>query len=143
MKRFAILAVAAAMVFGGGVASDAKAYSTTDAWLNCTALSGFKFELPFQGSARASIFAFSVDGGPWQYTSWYYTHNASYYQLTGGRWQAIGFGGTLENYGFQDEAMHTVVAWEYRAWSSSDGWHYLGSCQASSYHGGGGIRFVP
>lgn len=138
MKAIGILVVVAALAVG--VPSTARADANTDAWLNCPGLSGFRFELPAAGSARMSQFAFSIDGGGWRYTSWYYTHGLQYFQWNGSSWQQIGVGGGfLPHYDFQDEAVHRVVAWEYRQHSSSNGWHYLGECQASSYHGGGGI----
>ena len=138
MKAIAALVVAAALMVSAP--SAAQAYSLSDASLNCTALSGFRFELPAAGSARTSQFVFSVDSGAWQYSPFYYTHGLSYYQWMGSYWQQLGLGGAfLPVYSFADEVTHSVVAWEYRQNSASNGWHYLGACDASSYHGGGGI----
>ena len=138
MKAIVALVIAAALTVAAP--SAAQADSLSDASLNCTALSGFKFELPAAGSARTSQFVFSVDGGRWEYSHFYYTHGLSYYQWMGSSWQQLGVGGGfLPIYNFDDESTHHVVAWEYRQNSTSNGWHYLGSCYASSYYGGGGI----
>ena len=138
MKAIVTLVLAAALAVAGP--SVATASSLSEPSLNCTALSGFRFELPANGSARMSQFVFSVDGGSWQYTPWYYTQGLSYFEWTGSSWQQLQLGGAfLPMYGFSDELIHRVVAWEYRQYSTSNGWHYLGDCEASSYHGGGGI----
>lgn len=140
--RLITLAVLVAALVAIAAPQQAEASILTDAQLMCTEVSGFRFELPVNSTPRQSLFYFSVDGDPWRTTHWYYTSGPTWKVYAGG-WQDIGMGGGfLPIYSFQDSARHTVEGWEYRYSYGRYTWHYLRSCQASTFHpGDGGIVF--
>ena len=134
-----LMMIVGALALAGLAPSAANANAITDPSLTCTALSGYKFELPANGRAQGSQFWFSVDNGSWQQTNWVYTDGWQTWEFVGSNWQYINWGGAIIPNSFPDEVTHHIVAWEWRAWSNSNGWHYLGECDASSYHYGGGV----
>ena len=140
--RLITLTAVAAAVVATIAPAPASASLNTDAQLICTEMIGFRFELPAAGSARQSLFYFSVDGGPWQQTHWYYTSGLTwmvYRPNIGWQYTAPG-GGFLPIYQFQDSATHTIEGYEWRVVAGRGSWIHLDSCQASTYTwGDGGI----
>jgi hypothetical protein len=97
------------------------------------------FGLPLSGAARMSIFAFSVDGGAWQFTHWYYTDNGSYWHFdpAQARWVGMPPEGSQSTWIVGNR--HNVVGFEYRYIPSTQtgSWISLGSCRTTSFFDGG------
>jgi hypothetical protein len=101
--------------------------------LSCDPIgAGFHFALPvFTDFQHISLFAYRIDGGPWQYTKWYWGDalGGQFYDPGLGRWVEQGMGA----FPGQVRARGRVVGFEYTYYwdtPSLSGWHGLGSCQA-------------
>jgi hypothetical protein len=134
-RRVGLMMIAGTLAVAGLAPSAANADAISLPWLNCTALSGYKIELPANGSARQSYFAISQDYGSWQYTNWVYTDGWQYWEYVNG-WQYVNWGGAWIPYSFADESTHHIIVWEKR---TGYNWRYVGECDASSYLYGGGV----
>ncbi len=80
---------------------------------------------------RSSQFYFSVNGGGWMTTEWYYFSGSNAWYYSGNRW--IDTTGTQQSYFLPGGAV-TVEAWELRYYSNGyTQWVDLGSCSTESY----------
>ena len=128
-----LLALTLAGGLTAGMVGTAAASTMTDSVLSCAeGTAGFYLGFPLDGTARMSIYAYQIDNGGWQWTSWYYTEHGQYWVWENG-WSAYPADSsiTTRNTG----GGHTIVAWEYRydVATRSAHWVSLGSCETSSF----------
>ena len=134
----AAIAVAALGVAGIG-AESARADAMTDAkMIRMQGTGQVAFGLPANAAPRYSAFAYSVNGGDWQYMYWYYSEYGGVWDFSGGYFRA--HYGTPAAY----VGSGSVVGWEYRWYydgSPYNGWVPLVSCTASDFNNTGGLIF--
>ena len=94
------------------------------------------FGFPQEGAGRMSVFAYRINGGAWQYTSWYYTWNGFAWIWDGARW--VDTVGGVASFALAGNN-NLVEGWEYRydPATGSARWLDLGSCRTSSFFDGG------
>jgi hypothetical protein len=123
------LALVAAAAMGVGTAAGANTarapQTADDAWIQC-GYGTVDFELPTDAApARLTSFAYSLDGGAYQYTRWFYSRGSDHYSFD----SASGWGG-MGTYAELGVAANTSVrVWEYRLYDNGFAqWDDLGSC---------------
>jgi hypothetical protein len=106
-----VAALALAVTVATGTAVPASA-SITGVAMGCAeGQETVIFTFPQEGPGRVTIFAYSLNGGAWQWTPWYYTWNGFTWIWNGTAWEGLPGGiasfkivGNLVNvsgYGFQ------------------------------------------
>jgi hypothetical protein len=130
-KGIASFILAAAIAATSG--AKPVAASMTDTSLSCgvgTETAAFAF--PLEGPGRMSVFAYRINGGSWQFTSWYYTWNGFAWIWQGGRW--VDTVGGVASFALAG-TNNLVEGYEYRydPTSGTGGWINLGSCVTSSF----------
>jgi len=137
-KTFAkgMLAFAIASWAAFGVGAEPARAALSDSLMMCAeGTESVGFSLPVSAPDRYSIFAYSVNGGTWQYSNWFYTSYGHSWMWNGQGWESAGFAaGPIILVGNQA----SVVGYEYR-WTQAAGgtWVSLGSCVTTSFFGGG------
>jgi|SoiMethySBSTD1v2_1073268.scaffolds.fasta_scaffold2212355_2 hypothetical protein len=140
MKALKTLVVTAALALGvaAGGTAPAGAFSGSDAWLACSEGAGTALiNLPVNAPARWSIYAYRIDGGAWQWSTWYYLDGANYSYWTGSRLASIPYGAIAQMPYFNVGGNHLFQAWEYRydRYGRSMGRVNLGSCRTVDFGG--------
>jgi hypothetical protein len=92
------------------------------------------FSLPLDGSARYSIFYYSINGGSWNTTNAYYSNRGDFWiHYNDGSWANMGSGGGAIP--IVPGRGRSVVAWElFYSWSTGTwDWNYLGNCITTNF----------
>ncbi len=136
MFRKAIFASALSLlVLVGMNARPAAAASMSSSDMSCGLGTGtVHFSLPLDGSARYSIFYYSIDGGAWNTTNGYYSNRGDFWiHYSDGSWASLGSGGGAIP--IVPGRGRTVVAWELMySWSTGRwAWNPLPSCTTTNF----------